>query len=184
MKKFLKLVLGLIVAIVILIVAMVACTSFFANEVDKELKKGDEVTSVDSNKSSDVKKKSEAPKTFTFGDTIKVGDVQLTISKAQNQSPNQYSEAKNNNVVVFDVTAINKGDDSSFIDNTEFNLYINDEQVESYYGDDTAISGDLNKGKTLKGKLFYDAPKGQSLELIYKPSFSWNNNEVVFKGKN
>ena len=183
MKKLLKLVLGLIIAIVILIVAMVACTSFFANEVDKELKKGDEVTAVDSKQTKEDKQKNTL-KHFAFGDTIKVGDVQLTISKAQNQSPAQYSESKNGNVVVFDVTAINKGDDSAFIDDTEFNLYINDEQVDSYFGDDMAISGDLNKGKTLKGKLFYDAPKGQSLELIYKPSFSWNDNEVVFKGKN
>jgi len=105
MKKLLKLVLGLIIAIVILIVAMVACTSFFANEVDKKLKKGGEVTAVDSKQAKGDKQKN-TPKHFAFGDTIKVGDVQLTISKAQNQSPAQYSESKNGNVVVFDVTAM------------------------------------------------------------------------------
>ncbi|WP_214811353.1 DUF4352 domain-containing protein [Exiguobacterium sp. s127] len=185
MKKFFKLVIGFIIALVILIIAMVACTSFFANEVDKELKKSDSVSSVDSKDDSKESAKDESPKEFKLGDTVKVGDIQLTISQAQNQSPDQYSETKNNNVVVFDITAVNKGTDSAYIDNTEFDLYINDEKVESYYGsDEMAISDDLNKGKTLKGKIFFDAPKGQQLELIYKPSFSWNDNEVVFTGKN
>ena len=185
MKKFFKLVLGFIIALVILIIAMVACTSFFASEVDKELKKSDSVSSVDSNGDSESADKEEAPKEFKLGETVKVGDVQLTVSQAQNQSPDQYSETKNNNVIVFDITAVNKGTDSAFIDSTEFNLYINNEKVESYYGsDEMAISDDLNKGKTLKGKIFFDAPKGQNLELIYKPSFSWSDNEVVFKGTN
>lgn len=184
MKKFFKLVLGFIIALVILIIAMVACTSFFASEVDKELKKSDSVSSVDSNGDSKSADKEEAPKEFKLGETVKVGDVQLTVSQAQNQSPDQYSETKNNNVIVFDITAVNKGTDSAFIDDTEFNLYINDEKVESYYGDEMGISGDLNKGKTLKGQIFFDAPKGQQLELIYEPSFSWNDTEVVFKGTN
>ncbi|QNR19959.1 DUF4352 domain-containing protein [Exiguobacterium sp. Helios] len=73
-------------------------------------------------------------------------------------------------VVVFDTVMHGS---RYFIDNTEFNLYINNEKVESYYGGyEMAISDDLNKGKTLKGKIFFDAPKGQQLELIYKPSFS------------
>ncbi|MGX8237772.1 DUF4352 domain-containing protein [Exiguobacterium undae] len=184
MKKFFKLILGFIIALIILIIAMVACTSFFASEVDKELKKGDEVSSVDSTQSTDDKKQA-TPKNFAFGDTLKVGDIQLTVSKAQNQSPDQYIDTKNNNVVVFDVTAVNTGTNSVFISSGEFNLYINDEKTEEYFGsEDTPISGDLNKGKTLKGKIFFDAPKGQNLELIYKPSFSWSDNEVVFKGNN
>lgn len=185
MKKFLKLVIGFIIALVILIIAMVACTSFFASEVDKELKKSDSVSSVDNNGDSKSSDKEEAPKEFKLGDTVKVGDIQLTISKAQNQSPDQYIETKNDNVVVFDVVAVNKGTDSVFVNSGEFNLYINDEKTKEYFGSgDTPISGDLNKGKTLKGKIFFDAPKGQQLELIYKPSFSWSDNEVVFKGNN
>lgn len=184
MKKFFKLIIGFIIAIVILIVAMVACTSFFANEVDKELKKGDEVSSVDSVEKND-KKKQETPKNFSFGETIKIGDLQLTVSKPQNQSPDQYIDTKNNNVVVFDITAVNKGTNSVYVDSNEFNLYIDGEQTEAYFGSsDQPISGDINKGKTLKGKIFYDVQKGQQLELIYKPSFSWSDNEVVFKGKN
>ena len=54
-------------------------------------------------------------------------------------------------------------------------------KMQEYYGyDEMAISDDINKGKKLSGKLYYDVPKGTSYELIYTPTFSLDNKEIKF----
>lgn len=54
-------------------------------------------------------------------------------------------------------------------------------QLKEYFGyDELSISGVVNKGKKLDGKLYFDIPKAKSYELIYKPSFSLDNKEIKF----
>lgn len=188
MKTVLKFIIALIVVFVIIAVGVVACTSSVFNSVDEDMKKSEEVTVGNSDKSdkkSDDKADKKA-KDLKFGDTFSVGKIQFTISKPKNEEPGQYDSAKSGNIVVFDVVAKNNSKEQVFIDSTEFNLYDkNGEQIEStFLGDDYGLQGDVNAGRTIKGKLYFDAKAGQALELVYSPTFSWTDVEVTLKGNN
>jgi len=134
----------------------------------------------ESNKSES--KKSE-DKVYKIGDTVKVGDVELTVNSASFSEPAEYSESKNGKVLTLDVTAKNTGDDQVFIDNTEFAIYDNDgNKQDDYYGyDDMAISEQINSGKQAQGKVYFDVVNQDSYEMIYTPSFSWDSKEYIFE---
>ncbi|MGG1219390.1 DUF4352 domain-containing protein [Priestia endophytica] len=122
-------------------------------------------------------------KVYKVGDTVKVDGLKITLTKAEFTAPNEYTEATNGKVLTVEVATENDGDAKSFIDNTDFNLYDKDgNQMESYYGyDEIAISGDVNKGKKLNGKLFFDVPEQDSYEIIYTPTFSMDDTEITFE---
>lgn len=188
MRTIIKFVVAMLIVIGIIVVGVVACTSSVVNDVDKEMKKDSEVTVGDDSKKSDSKdkKKEKKAEDLQFGDTFSVGKIQFTISKPTNEEPGQYDSAKSGNIVVFDVVAKNNSKEQVFVDSTEFNLYDkNGEQIEStFLGDDYGLQGDVNAGRTIKGKLYFDAKPGQSLELVYSPTFAWTDVEVTLKGKN
>ncbi|MGE6629652.1 DUF4352 domain-containing protein [Bacillus sp. NPDC077027] len=128
------------------------------------------------------KEKKKKDEVFKVGDTINVNGLEITITSATFKKPEQYSTAEKGNVLDLTVETKNSGDDKAFIDNTEFNLYDNDgNKLDSYYGySEMAISGDLNKGKKLSGHLFFDVPKNKSYEMIYQPSFSFDDKEIKY----
>jgi hypothetical protein len=130
-----------------------------------------------------VEQKEEPKKdqVYKVGDTIQVGDLQITITKASFTNPAEYSPAKKGKVLTLELATENKGE-SAFIDSSDFNIYDKEgNQLDDYYGyNDMAISGDLNKGKKMSGKLYYDVPEADSYELIYEPTFSWSDEEYKF----
>jgi Domain of unknown function (DUF4352) len=169
-KKFFKIVFGIIGGLIALGVIVGACSDTSVEETG----------GTDSPKQSAESK--EPAKTYGIGDVVKVGDVQLTINKGEVRPPAEYSDAKNGSVLALDVTAQNNGTTQEYISTTDYNLYDKDgNQMESYYGyDDTTLDGDLNKGKKLTGKVFFDIRKGETYELIYTPAFSWDSVEVKY----
>jgi hypothetical protein len=171
MKKVLKIV-GIIAGVFIALLiglAMLAPT--------------DEVVEV---KTDGSNKKAEEPKhedkVYKVGDVIKINGVELSIVSAKFTNPQQYVEPEKGKVLTLEVEAVNKSDTQAFIDNTEFNLYDKEgNNLEQYYGyDDTAISGDINRGKKITGKLYFDVPALEAYELIYTPTFSTDNTEIKF----
>lgn len=187
MKTVLKFIIALIVVFVIIAIGVVACTSSVFNSVDEDMKKSEEVTVGDSDKS-DKKSDDKADKKaedLKFGDTFSVGKLQITVSKPKNEAPGEMDMADSGNIVVFDVVAKNNSKEQLFVDTTDFNLYDkNGEQIKEASRDDYGINGEINAGRTLKGKLYYDAKAGQALELVYTPTFSWTDVEVTLKGNN
>jgi hypothetical protein len=140
----------------------------------------------------EVEKSSETPKqetqqeekvedkVFKVGDTVKVNGVEITITKASFTEPAEFTPAEKGKVLTIEIATNNVESDSAFIDSTEFNLYDKEgNQLPEYYGyDELAISGDINKGKKLNGKLYFDVPEADSYELVYKPSFTLDNKEI------
>ncbi|WP_160198656.1 DUF4352 domain-containing protein [Senegalia massiliensis] len=135
----------------------------------------------DSNDENESKKSED--KVYKVGDTVKVGNVELTVNSASFSEPAEYSESKNGKVLTLDVTAKNTGDDQVFIDNTEFAIYDNNgNKQDDYYGyDDMAISEQINSGKQVQGKVYFDVVNQDSYEMIYTPSFSWDSKEYIFE---
>lgn len=85
--------------------------------------------------------------------------------------------------MTLEVATANSSDTQVFVDNTEFNLYdTGGNKLEQHFGyEELAISGDVNKGKKLDGKLFYDVKEGEKYELIYTPSFTLDSQEIKFE---
>jgi hypothetical protein len=119
---------------------------------------------------------------YKVGDTVSVNGVELTIDSADFTGANDYSPAENGKVLTLEVTAKNTTDSQQFVDNTEFAVYDKDgNKAGDYYGyDQLAISDNVNAGKQLQGKLYFDVPEQESYELIYTPSFSFDGKEVKF----
>jgi hypothetical protein len=130
-----------------------------------------------------TEQKKEEDKVYKIGDTVRVDGLEITITSAKYTNPAPYSETKNGKVLTIEVQTNNTSNTQKFIDNTEFALYdANGNKLEEYYGyDDLAISGDVNKGKKLAGKLYYDVPQAEKYELIYTPSFTLDSKEIKFE---
>lgn len=149
-----------------------ACGETTVEEVKKDSTKSDAPTE---------EKATEEEKVFNVGDTVKVNDVELTITSAAYSEPAEYSEATNGKVLTLDVQVKNNAKEQVFVDSTDFSMYNGDNKMEDYYGyDEMALSGELNAGKSMSGKLYYDVSEGQSYELIYTPMFSFDSKEIKF----
>lgn len=129
------------------------------------------------------KEEQQEEKIFKVGDTVKVNGFEISITSAKFTKPNQYSETKKGKVLTLEIATANTDANSAFIDNTDFNLYDKDgNKLEQYYGyDELAISGNINKGKKLSGKLFFDVPEDDKYELVYVPFSSFDNKEIKFE---
>ncbi len=122
-------------------------------------------------------------KVYKIGETVSVNGMEITINSAKFTEPGEYTEATNGKVITLEVTAKNSNDEQAFIDNTEFAVYDSEgNKMEDYYGyDEMAISDNINAGKQLQGKLYFDVKEQQSHEMIYTPSFSLDSKEVKFE---
>jgi uncharacterized Zn-binding protein involved in type VI secretion len=149
---------------------------------------GTEVEDVGSG-STGTEQKEEKPKeeakdkVYKNGETVKVDGLEITITGAKFTDPAEYSPASKGKVLTIDLATTNTSDTQAFIDSTDFNIYDSEgNQLEAYYGyNDMAISGDVNKGKKLAGKIYFDVPEQGSYELIYTPTFALDSTEIKFE---
>lgn len=184
MATWLKVIIVLVVLGVIGAVAMYSCTAATVNSVDKAVKSvssGSDIKGPDGKVlTGDAAKKA----TFNVGDTITVGDLELTVSAPANKKPDEYTTTKNSNVAVFHVKATNKGSSQATISSGDFNLYVNGTKCDSVFMDGVDFSVDtVNSGKSVEGDMGFDVAKGSSFELIYSPNFL-TDQEITFKGTN
>lgn len=169
MKKFAS-----IVGAVIIAGALVGCST----EV-QEVSNSDTETQ----ESQTEEKQEPQDKTYKVGDTVSIDGLEVTLNKASFTDPAQYTPAEQGKVLTIELSSINNSENQKFIDATDFNLYDKEgNQLQPYYGyNEMAISGDVNKGKKLAGKLYFDVPEQGSYELIYTPFFSFDNAEIKFE---
>lgn len=128
--------------------------------------------------------KIEAPKQiFKVGDVVKISGTELVIKSAKLRKGVKSDPPKKGNILEVAIEAKNKGDlDWNLVDG-DFDLYDkNGQELEKYYSieDENLLSGGVNKGSTVSGKIFYDVPGEDTYELRYYPNFL-QNQEVKFK---
>jgi uncharacterized lipoprotein NlpE involved in copper resistance len=146
-------------------------------------------TNVEEVKSDAQPQKKEEPKVedkvYQVGEKLKVNGVEIVITKASFSAPQQFTAPKNGKVLTLEVDFNNQSETQVFVDNTEFNIYTKDgNKLEPYFGyEELALTGEINKGKKLSGKLYFDVKEADSYELIYKPMFTLDNKEVKFNIK-
>lgn len=130
------------------------------------------VSKVGGNEQQDEKKK-VPNQVFKVGDVVKIGDTELVVKIAKLRNGNPYVPPKKGKVIEIEIEGKNQGNQSWFLTNGDFNLYDKaGEKLEEYFAiDDQQLSGEVNQGKSIKGKIFYDVPEADSYELVYKPNF-------------
>ena len=128
-----------------------------------------------------TEKQQEMSKQFKVGDVVKIGDTELIIKSAEYVKGNQYVPPKKGKVLKLEIEGKNNGGQSWFLTDADFNLYDpSGRKLEQYFGvDDLSFSGEVNQGKSVQGKIYYDVPKVDSFELVYKPNFL-TNQEIKF----
>lgn len=155
-------------AVMSLTLLLAACGETTVEKVEKE----DSATATE-------EKAETKNEVFAIGDTVNVNGVELTITKAEFTDPAEYSESANGKILTLDVDVNNTSDEQTFVSDTDFGLSLGDTQADDYYSyDEMALSADLNKGKKKSGKLYYDVEESDTYELIYTPSFSFDDTEV------
>jgi len=128
-----------------------------------------------------AKKQVASKEVYGVGNLVKIGSTQVIIKTARLKEGNAYALPKKGKVLELEVEGHNLGNQSWFLSDADFNLYDKTgAKLESYFGfDDLPLSGEVNKGKKVSGKLFYDVPEAESYELIYKPNFL-TDQEIIF----
>lgn len=167
-----------ILGVGLLSVGVVACSTDVKDSSETASSSQEEKVEKTAEKKVDAK-----DKVYKIGDTVEVDGLKITLKDAKFTTPNEYTKAEQGKVLTVDIATENAGDTQAFIDNTDFNAYDKDgNQLEQYFGyDDMAISGDVNKGKKLSGKLYFDVPEQDSYEIIYTPTFSMDSTEIKFE---
>ena len=177
MKKFFKWIGIALVAVIALVIIVSVSTS---GDSGSSSSSNDTKAKADSSKSSD-KKKADVNKNLSVGDTAKANGFKVTVQSAKFTDPAQYTKSKNGKVLTIQLHVENGSESQSFIDESDFNLYSKDgTKLDPYFGyDEMALSApNLNKGKKVDGKLYYDVPANKEYELDYTPAFSWSGKEI------
>ncbi|WP_044639712.1 DUF4352 domain-containing protein [Risungbinella massiliensis] len=122
-------------------------------------------------------------KVYKLGETVKVDGLEIQITSAKYTKPAEYGPAKNGKVLTLEVATSNTGQTQALVDNVAFNLYDKDgNKMEPYFSyDEMAITGQVNAGKKLNGKLYYDVKEGEKFELVYVPMLSMDQKEIKFE---
>ncbi|SHF36424.1 protein of unknown function [Seinonella peptonophila] len=169
MNRFLKLGLFGCGGIIALIMLAFVAVFVFADSDQPVIKTGS------TNNTTQSQDNPQAPKQiYKVGDIVKIGDTMLIIKSAKIQEAEQYVPAKKGNVLVLEVEGQNKGSQSWFLSDTDFNLYdTSGGKLEPYFSgqDISQFGGEVNQGKKVTGKLRFDVPNVKTFELIYKPNF-------------
>lgn len=120
---------------------------------------------------------------FKVGDTVKLNDAQITLKSAAFVEPTEYTPAKKGKVLAIEFETANVGDDRLYFGSEEFSISTSDGmQHDKYYAfGDGFINESINPGKKISGKIYYDVPEGTNYELIYTPSFSFDDKFVTFE---
>lgn len=138
---------------------------------------------VGENASAPAEKKEQKPQVFKVGDVVKLGDMQVTLKSAKFVNADQYTPAEKGAVLAIEFEAMNAGKDELYIGSEEFKISTPDgTQHEDYFGfDDGFMNENIASGKKITGKLYFDVPKDEKYEIVYKPTFTLSDDKATFE---
>jgi len=125
--------------------------------------------------------KQETPKqTFKVKDVVKIGSRELIVKSAKLTDGDAFNRPKRGKVLELEIQGRNLGNSPWILTEFDFNCYDKSgSKLESYFSDEISQLGEINQGKTVSGKLFFDAPDERVFELVYRPN-AFTGQEVKF----
>lgn len=172
--------LGLIMFILLLSITLVACGETTTPE------KVDTAASVDSSKPT---KEKPAAETFAIGDTVKMGDLSITVNGARFDAGGEYSKPEaGQKWLVIDCTIENTGAESASLSSLMmFKLF----DEESFAKDmdfmattSGSLDGEVGAGRKIRGEIAYNVGVDQSAwEFIFEPNV-FGKGQAIFNIEN
>jgi hypothetical protein len=111
---------------------------------------------------------------YSIGDTVGIGDADVTILDAELGNPDPYAISKNGKVLILQLSGKNNGSSSWWFLYNDFELYDeNRNKLDFYVGGNNymPISGELHRGKKISGQIKFDVKPSAYYHLYYKPNF-------------
>lgn len=141
----------------------------------------------DGEKQENKSEEKKEDKVFKIGDTIKIGDHKLTVTKVEKSQGNDFDKPKQNHeYVIVHVKIENGGKDQISYNPFDFQLKNSQGNITDpgfiLVDEDTALqSGELAPGGKVEGSISFETLKDdKALELIFTPDF-WSDKKVVVK---
>lgn len=175
---------GALISTIILFVVGLAC---FIGAI-ASTPENDDYTVEESNgaeKNSDSTNDSDK-KELELGDKIRVGGVDVKVANAEFVQPDsEYSTPDKERVLKITYEFKNNGDDQVLIDNTDFNITVDNTTQDRFYGmkDDDGFTKQLNQGNTYTGYEHYDVPDADEyrVEMDFIPSYKSYKADWIIK---
>lgn len=120
-------------------------------------------------------------KVYGVGDTVNLGDAEVTFTNVYYTEPDEYVEAENGAVLSIDFEATNTGDESLYIGSEEFTISVDGTQYSEYFGIDGFMNENISSGNKITGTINYDVPESDSYKIVYEPTFTWDSDTVEFE---
>jgi len=138
---------------------------------------------VETSEGAQEQKEEAKPEIFKVGDVVKLGDLQLTLKSAKYVDDAEYTPAEKGKVLAIEFETVNNGKEQLYFGAEEFAISTQDgTQHEEYFGhDDGFMNENIGAGKKITGKIYFDVPEDSKYELVYTPSFSWDNENITFE---
>jgi len=184
MKKILK---WVVIAFVGLIVIGMALGG--KDETPQKVEKEPETqaASTEQNAENKESEQKEQPKeeVYNIGDSIKIGDVVLTVNSVKEDSGSEYIKPSDGNVYyIIDMTIENKGE-KAYNSSTLMQMSLVDS--DGYKYDITigpklkgSLDGEIGAGRKLRGEVAFEIPKDATgLEFVYDYKLLSNGQIIV-----
>lgn len=176
MKKLL-----LLITTLFLTLGLAAC-----GDADSSEPKKVENSSNESKQSTDEQAKEEEStedQVFKVGDTVELDGTQITLKSATYVEPNEYVPAEKGKVLAIEFETVNNSDEQLYFGSEEFSISTTDgTQHGEYFGmDDGFMNENIDPGKKIAGKIYFDVPEDKQYEIIYSPTFTLENKSITFE---
>lgn len=143
----------------------------------------DSAEKTENNEEDSTEEETEEPedKVYGVGDTVNLGDAEVTFTNAYYTEPDEYLEAENGAVLSIDFETTNTGDESLYIGSEEFTISVEGTQYSEYFGIDGFMNENISSGNKITGTINYDVPEADSYKIVYEPTFTWDSDTVEFE---
>jgi Domain of unknown function (DUF4352) len=123
-------------------------------------------------KTEQTETKQEQPenKIYKVGDTVSINGLEVTIKSAKFTQPaDEYSPAEKGKILTLEVEAVNNSNTQQMVYDGDFAIYDSKgNSYQNYFGyTESPLYAELNKGKRVTGKVFFDVAQDSKYEVIY-----------------
>lgn len=129
------------------------------------------------------------PEFYTIGDSYEANGLIITVDNCEEYvNDNKYYQPKDGNIYIkVHITIENNSTSDKSVGTGLFECYADNAIIDREWlvgdDDDLTIYDSISPGRTVSGSLYYEVPKGSSVELEFTPSYLSNSKRVVYKIK-
>ncbi|WP_179134556.1 DUF4352 domain-containing protein [Oceanobacillus timonensis] len=119
---------------------------------------------------------------YGVGDTVNLGDLEVTLTSASFTEPDEFMEPDNDSVLAVEFEAVNNGDEQVYLGSDEFTISSEEgTQYDEYFSGDGFMNENIGAGNNITGTILYDVPEESNYTIVYEPTFSLDSDSTTFE---